>query len=69
MVIDTLQKVRAANTIRLLQRQRMSDMARLLVTGRNTDSCPLHLHLRDCVWQLLEAKSAKEQVRKFNGEP
>lgn len=30
----------AADTIWLLQRQRMSDTARLLVTGRDMDSCP-----------------------------
>lgn len=54
----------AADTIWLLQRQRMSDTARLLVTGRDMDSCTLHLQTRDCIWQLLEKESAEEQVRK-----
>lgn len=54
----------AADTIWLLQRQRMSDTARLLVTGRDMDSCTLHLQTRDCIWQLLEEESAEEQVRK-----
>ena len=54
----------AADTIWLLQRQRMSDTARLLVTGRDMDSCTLHLQARDCIWQLLEEESAEEQVRK-----
>ena len=36
----------AADTIWLLQRQRMSDTARLLVTGRDMDSCTLHLQTR-----------------------
>ena len=40
----------AADTIWLLQRQRMSDTARLLVTGRDMDSCTLHLQTRDCIW-------------------
>ena len=54
----------AADTIWLLQRQRMSDTARLLVTGRDMDSCTLHLQTRDCIWQLLEEETAEEQVRK-----
>ena len=54
----------AADTIWLLQRQRMSDTARLLVTGRDMDSCTLHLQTRDCIWQLLEEESAEEQIRK-----
>ena len=54
----------AADTIWLLQRQRMSDTARLLVTGRDMDSCTLHLQTRDCIWQLLEEESAEAQVRK-----
>ena len=54
----------AADTIWPLQRQRMSDTARLLVTGRDMDSCTLHLQTRDCIWQLLEEETAEEQVRK-----
>ena len=54
----------SSDLIWLLQRQRMSDTARLLVTGRDMDSCTLHLQARDCIWQLLEEESAEEQVRK-----
>lgn len=54
----------AADTIWLLQRQRMSDTARLLVTGRDMGSRTLHLQTRDCIWQLLEEETAGEQVRK-----
>lgn len=54
----------AADTIWLLQRQRMSDTARLLVTGRDMDSRTLHLQAEHCVWQLLEEDSAEEQAEK-----
>ncbi len=54
----------AADTIWLLQRPRMSDTARLLVTGRDMDSCTLHLQAEDCVWRLLEEESAEEQAEK-----
>lgn len=54
----------AADTIWLMQRQRMSDTARLLVTGRDMDSCTLHLQAENCVWQLLEEESAEEQAEK-----
>ena len=54
----------AADTIWLLQRQRMSDTARLLVTGRDLDSCTLHLQTQDCIWQLLEEETAEEKVQK-----
>lgn len=54
----------AADTIWLMQRQRMSDTARLLVTGRDMDSRKLHLQAESCVWQLLEEESAEEQAEK-----
>ena len=54
----------AADTIWLLQRQRMSSTARLLVTGRDMDSRTLHLQAEDCVWQLLEEETADQQAAK-----
>lgn len=50
----------AVNTIWLLQRQRMSATAKLLVTGRDMDSRTLHLQSEDCVWQLLEEESSSQ---------
>ena len=54
----------AADTIWLLQRQRMSNAARLLVTGRDMDSRTLHLQSEGCVWQLTEEESAEQMARK-----
>lgn len=54
----------AADTIWLLQRRRMDPTARLLVTGRDMDSCTLHLQAEDCVWQLLEEETADQQTVK-----
>ena len=48
----------AADTIWLLQRQRMSTAARLLVTGRDMDSRTLHVQAEDCVWQLIDEETA-----------
>lgn len=52
----------AADTIWLLQRQRMSSTAKLLVTGRDMDSRTLHLQAEDCVWQFLEEETADQQA-------
>ena len=49
----------AADTIWLLQRQRMSNAARLLVTGRDMDSRTLHLQSEECIWGLIEEESSE----------
>ena len=54
----------AADTIWLLQRQRMSTAARLLVTGRDMDSRTLHVQAEDCVWQLIDEETAGEQAER-----
>ena len=54
----------AADTILLLQRQRMSNTAKLLVTGRDMDSRTLHLQSEGCVWKLLEEETQEEQAEK-----
>lgn len=54
----------AADTIWLLQRQRMSNAARLLVTGRDMDSRTLHLQSEGCIWGLVEEESAEQMARK-----
>lgn len=54
----------AADTIWLLQRQRMSATAKLLITGRDMDSRTLHLQSEDCVWQMLEEESSSQQAEK-----
>ena len=54
----------AADTIWLLQRQRMSNAARLLVIGRDMDSRTLHLQSEGCIWQLTEEESAEQMARK-----
>lgn len=54
----------AADTILLLQRQRMSNTTKLVVTGRDMDSRTLHLQSEGCVWQLLEEETQEEQTEK-----
>lgn len=54
----------AADTILLLQRQRMGNTAKLLVTGRDMDSRTLHLQSEGCIWQLLEEETQEEQAEK-----
>lgn len=54
----------AADTIWLLQRQRMSPTARLLVTGRDMESRTLHLEYQNCVWNLMEEETADQQLEK-----
>ena len=54
----------AADTIWLLQRQRMSNAARLLVTGRDMDSHTLHLQSEGCVWELIEEESAEQMAQR-----
>ena len=52
----------AADTIWLLQRQRMSPTARLQVTGRDVESRALTLEFNDCVWDLLEETTDRQQA-------
>ena len=54
----------AADTIWLLQRQRMSNAARLLVTGRDMDSRTLHLQSEGCIWELIEEESAEQMAQR-----
>ena len=54
----------AADTSLLLQRQRMSNTAKLLVTSRDMDSRTLHLQSEGCIWQLLEEETQEEQTEK-----
>ena len=54
----------AADTIWLLQRQRMSNAARLLVTGRDMDSRTLHLQSEGCIWELLEEESSEQMAQR-----
>ena len=54
----------AADTIWLLQRQRMSNAARLLVTGRDMDSHTLHPQSEGCVWELIEEESAEQMAQR-----
>ena len=54
----------AADTIWLLQRQRMSNAARLLVTGRDMNSRTLHLQSEGCVWELIEEESAEQMAQR-----
>lgn len=54
----------AANTIWLLQRQRMSPTARLQVTGRDVESRALTLEFNDCVWDLLEETTDRQQAER-----
>lgn len=54
----------AADTIWLLQRSRMSPTARLLVTGRDMESCTLSLQSEDCVWRVIEGESDEEHAVK-----
>lgn len=52
----------AADTIWLLQRNRMSPTARLLITGRDMESRSLSLQSEDCVWRVIEEESDEEQA-------
>ena len=52
----------AADTIWLLQRQRMSDTARLQITGRDAESRVLTLEFDSCLWNLLEEETDREQA-------
>lgn len=54
----------AADTIWLLQRQRMSPTARLQVTGRDVESRALTLEFNDCVWDLLEETTDRQQAER-----
>lgn len=54
----------AADTIWLLQRQRMSTSTRMLVTGRDMDTRTLHLQSVGCVWQLTAEQSAEQMAQR-----
>lgn len=54
----------ATDTIWLLQRQRMSPTARLQVTGRDVESRVLTLEFNDCVWDLLEETTDRQQAER-----
>ena len=54
----------AADTIWLLLRQRMSNTARLLVTGRDMESRALDLRWEDCRWELEQEETSEELARK-----
>ena len=53
----------AADTILLLQRQRMASTAKLLVTGRDMDSRTLRLQWDGCLWNCMEETGAQEQEK------
>ena len=53
----------AADTILLLQRQRMNSTAKLLVTGRDMDSRTLRLQWDGCLWNCTEETGAQEQEK------
>ena len=54
----------AADTIWLLQRPRLSPTARLQVTGRDVESRALTLEFDDCVWDLLEETTDRQQAER-----
>ena len=54
----------AADTIWLLQRQRMSPTARLQVTGRDVESRVLTLEFNGCLWDLLEEATDRQQAER-----
>ena len=64
LLVHHLRKQGAADTIWLLQRQRMSNAARLLVTGRDMDSRTLHLQSEGCIWELIEEESAEQMAQR-----
>ena len=53
----------AADTILLLQRQRMNSTAKLLVTGRDMDSRTLRLQWDGCLWNCMEETGSQEREK------
>lgn len=54
----------AADTIWLMQRKRMSQIANLLLTGRDIDERTLYLREENCIWMLESEETAEEQELK-----